>query len=1289
MTDGRWIERPEELELLTLVDSGLDSFSVLLGPPGSGKSALLARIANGLKERGARMLALKADRIPIEISTLSALDGWLGLAQSLPNAIRQLSATRPVVLLIDQIDALSELMDLRSARLDVVLSLIRELRKAEGVHIILSCREFEFRHDLRLSALNATPVRMTDPSWGDVSGLLAAAGLDADQWPEHARQLLRRPQYLNFFVSHFAKIRPTPTFVSYHAMIEAVLQNSLVKALGPMGLDALEQVAAAMAEDEELWVASARFERDFGPALRRLAALDLVVFDETGSKLAFRHQTLFDFVRARAFASRTISLSQHVLSRQDALFVRPTLWSTLHYLRNADGAAYTKEFGLLWSAPNLRRHIRYLMVEFLGQLADPSVVEAAWFLPLLDESASRTRALRAMQGGAEWFRRAQSRFSALMTESEEAAWQFSILLQRALEVTFEAAISAVEHHWIPEAKWDAFTLSSFHQFKNWDERSVSLVEKVVRRSPILNAGAVEHIAGVISKSCPDLAARVVAARLWAELEHAEREPVILPAPPPPDAPESDHVVYQIRKSDAHYRAVKKIVEDNRTWYGLVDLSSVAPRPFVELILPWVLHVARKYSRDGRNLCDCYRGDEIFEIPSSRHRHQYDFMQALVAGIKGFATSDPTAFLALVARLEASDFLIIHQLIAEGLESLGATRPQAALKYLLGDKRRLALDSRWGNRETRKLIAAIIPALDGSDRLLLEQTILGWTFYTRTAQLDVKERRDCYRWNREHRISLLRAFPLDTLSPRGRRYLEKEARALPYFLSDSGPEVTGGIIRSPMSAEQMKSAKDEDILNLFENLTDDKEWGHSLSLKGGSMEASRAFGEFAKLEPHRALRIIARLQPDRQERPVAEGTAGMAEAGALAPEQILQLVEALDSRGFKSDEFRQRVSWALVKIASKIGGLNDETCSLLEGWLRDETSPHGLGVREVAGSPRCFLGDSHRSRILPHGNYPILQSLFVGFLARKPHAADRWLSVLERHFERRKESPDVWAALLFHEMFWLRHSDRLRSSSLVTRLFERHPELLTSEVAPYFLGANHHWLPPEFTHSCLHEWENGSWGEGPQAAAEVCMYRYASVPDDDRCARMIERILLGQVSDPDRLAGMRVGLAFAFRELWSYPSTRDRVTPILLRFIPLANGKAAAAVMDIFRFSDPLPVDAATRQVLDCLVECPSVLSQVGSSFLIDRLKDLLSDGNEARRVCDVTSAILRANTASDFRTALSHAADDLVHIALTLQRLPQTRSAGLQLFEDLMEMDVYSVATTLGELDRRLPSNQN
>jgi hypothetical protein len=201
---------------------------------------------------------------------------------------------------------------------------------------------------------------------------------------------------------------------------------------------------------------------------------------------------------------------------------------------------------------------------------------------------------------------------------------------------------------------------------------------------------------------------------------------------------------------------------------------------------------------------------------------------------------------------------------------------------------------------------------------------------------------------------------------------------------------------------------------------------------------------------------------------------------------------------------------------------------------------GVSNTLTRAAPRCFLGDSHRIRILPQGNYPILQALFVAFCSRVPRLADRWLSVVEHHLERRRESQEVWAALLFHELFWLRQADRYRAQSFIAKLFESHRELLVHEVAPYFLGANHQWLAPEFTHACLHEWECGGWDEGPQAAAEVCMYRHAFVPEDDSCAEMVERILSGQVADAKKLARMRLGMAFALRELWSYSATRTRV-----------------------------------------------------------------------------------------------------------------------------------------------------
>jgi hypothetical protein len=1037
-----------------------------------------------------------------------------------------------------------------------------------------------------------------------------------------------------------------------------------------------------MAEDEELWVATARFDHDHRQALARLEANDLIVFDESRSKLAFRHQTIFDVVRSRVFAARRTRLSKYVLDRQDALFVRPSLWSALHYLRQADHSSYVNEFLTLWTSPSLRKHVRFLLLEYLGQLAEPDNTEASWFLPLLDDPEMRPRVLRAMQGSPGWFRRARSRFAWLMTGNEPDAWRFSALLQRALDITPQEAVSAIELHWLASPNWYPFVLSAFFHFKEWDSRTAGLIEKIVRRSSRLHADIVEHVARSISTKDPGQAVRIVAARLWSEFEHAESTPS--PSqPPPPDASETERTVYEIVHSDDAYKSVRDIVSESRSWHEFDWIVARDPRGFVENIMPWVIHVAGKYARRDRDYSRFYSHDLIFEMPGSEQYHRHTFTLTLVAAMKGFATADAGAFLAATGRWAGSDSMVVHQLIAAGLTALGKTHPCELLAYILGDDRRLALGSHCDDKQSRVLIAAVTPFLNPRDAQKLEERILGYAPYALDPSLDVQWRRERRRWNRQHRITLLKAFPLGLRSLRGERYVEKESRSFPNMLAEEDLEIK--VVLSPMSADQMKAAGDDDMLNLFTELTDQKESREPFSLIGGSWEASRAFGEFAKLEPVRAKRIIARFVPGVQERPAGEGVRGLAESKAIGPQGLLDLIAELDSRGFCSPEYRQQISWLLPNIALELGGLDDKWCELLESWLQDETSIHEIATHDRTNKPRAFLGDQRGTHTLPHGNYPVLRTLFVGLCARKPLAVDQWLSALERHLEARVESPDVWSALLFREMFWLRHADRGRAHALVEGVFARYPELLRCDWGIYFIGANHQWLSTDFVHACLFAWESGSWNPGPQAAAEVSMYRYTLFPEDKYCETVIERILTGECNEPSKLASMRLGMAFSFGELWNHSATRDRANAILIRFMPVAEGIAAEAVADVFRLCGLLPVDNATRSVLDAIVEYPMVLRAAGGRFLVDRLKDLIADGNEPERVCKVASAMVRTHAEpAVFQHKLSHAADGLVEIALTLQRLPDTRSGGVRLFEDLMELDVYSVSTTLRELDRRI-----
>ena len=344
VSGGHWLERPELQGLLDRVTSEAESATVLLGPPGSGKSALLARLGQLLAERGVAVLAVKADQLRGGTDSAARLAEWLRLPALADLAVAAVARRERVVVLIDQFDALADLADLKSERLDVPLELVRGVGGLAGVHVVCSCRAFEYQHDGRLKRLDAQAVTLRPPAWGDVSAVLAARGVTADGWPAAAKDLLQVPQHLAVFLSRLAGTGEHQVYTTYQQLFGELWRAEV--ASDPGRLEVVHELARHLAEAEELWHDSGRFEAR-RPAVEALVAADVLCLDPGGFRLGFRHQLLYEFARAKAFAEGRESLAAHVVARQDALLVRPTLWMTLNYLRNASMATYRREFEAL------------------------------------------------------------------------------------------------------------------------------------------------------------------------------------------------------------------------------------------------------------------------------------------------------------------------------------------------------------------------------------------------------------------------------------------------------------------------------------------------------------------------------------------------------------------------------------------------------------------------------------------------------------------------------------------------------------------------------------------------------------------------------------------------------------------------------------------------------------------------------------------------------------------------------------------------------------------------------
>jgi hypothetical protein len=113
--------------------------------------------------------------------------------------------------------------------------------------------------------------------------------------------------------------------------------------------------------------------------------------------------------------------------------------------------------------------------------------------------------------------------------------------------------------------------------------------------------------------------------------------------------------------------------------------------------------------------------------------------------------------------------------------------------------------------------------------------------------------------RQTKLEILSCIPEARLSVAARRFVAEERRRFP---EERRTRFHGGFVGSPVSRDSLSRGSDEDVLNAFRKFPDETGWDHPRQwMKGGNIQLSREFAEFAKANPERAARIIDKLEPN--------------------------------------------------------------------------------------------------------------------------------------------------------------------------------------------------------------------------------------------------------------------------------------------------------------------------------------------------------------------------------------------------------------------------------------------
>lgn len=1284
---GDRLARPELASILKKFDGADTSATVLLGPPGSGKSALLAVVAQTIVARDWPVLAIKADILDAEVVDEVGLQRQLMLSEAPSTMLVRLADLGPVVLIIDQLDALAGFVDLRTGRLNALLHLIRRLGRRKNVHVLLSARTFEFNHDVRLRAVEADTLNLELPPWSEVLAVLTARDIKAEGWPADAQETLRTPQHLATFLRLVNRDTVEP-FQSYQAMLERLWTERVLQAPNGERLARLAtSIANSMAEEESLWLARSRYDNAAGE-LRDLERLEILKSSADTLSIGFTHQTLYDYVFARSFVSGTGRLSSYVAGREASLFIRPKLWVALNYLRNVGIAVYESELKAIWESKRLRPHLKLLLIEFMGQQKAPTVTERELMKSVLESGVDRPAAIRAIAGSPGWFNAvAGSAIASAMRESEQTAWLVTGVLQQAWGFAPERVLSLIRQHWAHDAVFDPHIWTVVSELQIWTEAAVDLAVMVLKRTPISHFH-IEQAVAHVGVDQPEIALRLVRVCLDHELAKAvadanERTRKL----PPADTDDlSTQIAWYFEALPA--QPVERLLEHAHDWDVLASLAETAPGPFMRAMWPWFVEVLRalvQFNPPMENDAYPLRWTLDFRFDGEIDAAQpppSPLLSALEVAAESLAKT-PDEFRLWLNENLGLDAAPAQRLLAHALTQHGETYAEDAFHFLIGDSRRLQLGNirdAWAT--TKALIRAASPHWSPDMLRTFVQHVRSYRPPAAPGH-DANRRRSRAKSLRWLQLELLRALPTESIDNDVKNQIREESRVfgdeqLGIRMSGVGFEAIG----SPMSTDAMLKAIDEDILNAFRELPDSTGWHHPRkAMMGGNVELSRAFEAFAKQQPQRAARIIAQFEPEIGSR--AAGAALYEMAESAEPDLVLATFFDLARRNFDGEEFRGSAARAIERLVDREITIGDEVVAILRGWLTDasdasddegEDDARGRQHKDEDNNIRSIAWNGQHSHMLPHGNYPILRTITQILLARGEH--DRIVSIWKTHLKVR-ENPKVWRSLLYF-MPCIRPAQEGSRERLLGEIFQRYPQIAESVETINLIGYAR-WWAPEQVRALLNSWRTCEDAWLQQVVGEIATLM-AVVQPDLKWAHDLLTESVAQDSSEER----RIGVAFTAAHLWDNPRRRTDANAILLALIPSAGPKLWHAILDVFRVAENFGDVPETATLLEAMTTHFHKAGAQRHTFLIDRLLDVLP---EHAVVVGLLIEKLIANLShelSDIQKGFGSDAPNLVDLAITLHRLGgPTRELGIQLFEELLRLDAYSARSTMEEIDSR------
>ncbi|WP_282045874.1 hypothetical protein [Roseibium album] len=900
---GHVVVRTYADELISLLCKQAGPSVVLLsGIAGSGKSGVVRDVLNKLTNAGVLHLAFRIDQ---NLDCRSSRDfgrTLLGREESPVTVLKGLSPDDRTVLLVDQIDAVSEISGRNGAAKNAVLGMINEARRYGSVRIVLVCRTFDIESDERIKQLRqSNDVAQVDVpllDWSaDVAPVVENLGVNPDTLDANQKELLRLPLNLAVF-AEVAVDGDDTQFGNRNDLFEKLLlrkerliaqnRDQVSWAL----MTPLETLANWMSKQQRLDAPHTILD-GFSRAIEVLTSEHLLV--RSRGTLSFFHESFFDYVFARAFSAQKQSLLDLLTSTEQHLFRRTQVRQILEHMRQSDYSRYVCELAQVIAQADVRFHIKIAVAQWLAALASPTEQERDLILALDKSSQAFPLLVRtAIQGTGGWFdilNQGDWIVAQLCSTVDSRKQAILWWLGRIASDRPQPIAQLLDAWWNGDSNRGAELLNWFGYVRRQgsDQALIDLCIRVVRSRP---PGLFENKGNF---------RRELLITTWVAGESSDGAAAILKS-----------------YFDAWYDENPDGTPFDRDEINDIDLHSLGKlgkKSPVVLLEGSIDALAKAFHRIAERVSVGEYNSNFRHRAFSGHNFGSDqYLQLVRSALQKLAGENPEEARLILRRIdaqghEAAAHLYLETIIANPRALANELPPLLAFPIIF--------EAGWtgaGWRSFADAAKAALPYLIDLERTAVERTVLAYQPELDRAVQEAQERKEGLpeairtqpknivgrlRWSGHKQFCILETIGRDLLSSGTRARLDELRRKFRGKKVVKPSHVAAYSIGSPIAKDNAVHMTDKQWLPAIGGHQSDEErhYGNG-SVTGGARQLAQVLQQLSKESPERFARLLLRIPADANPAYVQQLLWGLAEAEFIAMEPLQAAVLNAHARNGK-------------------------------------------------------------------------------------------------------------------------------------------------------------------------------------------------------------------------------------------------------------------------------------------------------------------------------------------------------------------------------------------------------